>query len=122
MNKIRSDQNNELVKIPDDLINEARHLEEVEDENLPRNQKVIEILENDYYCFIITGFSIEDLTILIEQSEGVFCTRGRGINKHFGPGHDIGGGMVPMGGPMGNDQKSKKLHETYRCQEHHQRI
>ena len=26
-------------------------------------------------------------------------------NKHFGLGHDIGGGMVPKGGPMGNNEK-----------------
>lgn len=78
MDKIRNAQDEALSKISEDLIHEVQNLEEIEDERTPKIQKVQEILENEHFCNTITGFSIEEVTDLIEKSDGFFNKKGRG--------------------------------------------
>lgn len=82
MNKLRNDQQKLLDKIPNDLIQEVRNLEENEDDRSPKIQKVKEILENEFFCKTITGFTQEELTYLVEKSEGFFEMKGRGRKYH----------------------------------------
>ena len=77
MNKIRDSQEEELKKIPQDLIQEVRSIEESNDSS-PKIKRISEIIQNDYYYQTITGFSIEELTILLEKSEKCFIQKGRG--------------------------------------------
>ena len=78
MNKIRTTQDETLSKIQEDLIQEVRNLEELVDERTQKIQKVQEILENEHFCKTITGFSNEEVTDLIEKSDGFFNKKGRG--------------------------------------------